>query len=145
MTHDIRLERLFDAPPEQVWAICTDPANQKELWFGGPDVPDFTVVRLDCDLRVGGHWNVAFGTSEEDLARESNVFQVIDPPKRIVWTSKMVPSSEMIALYQTSEGWTLDTTIEVTFEGQDGKTRMSLVQTGFPDAATRDGFLEGWP
>jgi hypothetical protein len=40
----------------------------------------------------------------------------------------------------TPDGDRLDTTTEVTFEEQDRKTRMTVVQRGFPTAELRDYF-----
>ncbi len=44
-----------------------------------------------------------------------------------------------------ADGRTLETEIEITFEGKDGQTNMTLVQTGFPSAAIRDDFKGDWP
>ena len=38
----------------------------------------------------------------------------------------------------------LDTHITVTFELEGEKTRMRLVQRGFPTADMRDGYAGGW-
>jgi uncharacterized protein YndB with AHSA1/START domain len=35
---------------------------------------------------------------------------------------------------------TLETHVEITFAEQDGKTLMTVIQTGFPDEETRDFF-----
>ena len=40
----------------------------------------------------------------------------------------------------TPDGARLDTSTEVTFEEQAGKTRMTVVQRGFPTAEMRDYF-----
>jgi uncharacterized protein YndB with AHSA1/START domain len=58
------------------------------------------------------------------------VFQVVDRPRRLV----------MATTSTTPDGDRLDTTVEVTFEEQDGKTRMTVVQRGFPTAEVRDYF-----
>ena len=38
MTHELRLERLFDAPPEVVFAAFVDPDAQQELFADPPGV-----------------------------------------------------------------------------------------------------------
>jgi hypothetical protein len=35
--------------------------------------------------------------------------------------------------------------MEVTFEEQDGRTRLTIVQSGFPTPELRDEFADGWP
>lgn len=131
MSHDLRLERTFDAAPEVVFDAFTDPHAQKELYADAPD----WVVEADCDLRVGGRWTITFGPPGGAPAREINVFQVVDRPWRLVYTSTMT----------MPDGATIDTDMEVTFRQEHGQTRMTIVQRGFPTAELRDEFANGWP
>ena len=130
MSHDLRLERVYDAAPDVVFDAFTDTDAQKELYADAPD----WIVESECDLRVGGRWTIAFGPPGSEPARETCLFQVIDRPRRLVYTSSM----------RLPDGFTVDTGMEVTFEDEDGKTRMTIVQSGFPDAARRDEFGGGW-
>ena len=131
MSHDLKLERLFDAAPEVVFDAFTDPQAQKQLYADAPD----WIVEAACDLRVGGRWTIAFGPPGSTPARETNVFQVVDRPRRLVYSSTMT----------TPDGSSVDTSMEVTFQKQDGRTRMTIVQRGFPTAEVRDEFADGWP
>ncbi len=130
MSHDLRLERVYDAAPEVVFDAFTDPDAQKELYADAPD----WIVASECDLRVGGRWTIAFGPPGSEPARETNVFQVVDRPRRLVYTSTM----------RLQDGSSFDTSVEVTFEEEDGKTRLTIVQRGFPTAERRDEFVGGW-
>ena len=130
MSHDLRLERVYDAAPEVVFDAFTDPDAQQELYADAPD----WVVESECDLRVGGRWTIAFGPSGSEPARETNVFTVVDRPRRLVYTSTM----------QLPDGSRFDTSVEVTFEEESGKTRLAIVQRGFPTAERRDEFTGGW-
>lgn len=131
MSHDLRLERLFDAAPQVVFDAFTDPDAQRELYA---DAPDWR-VEAECDLRVGGRWTIAFGPPGDTPARETNVFQVVERARRLVYTSTMT----------MPDGASVDTDVEVTFEEDDGGTRMTIVQSGFPTARLRDEFEAGWP
>jgi uncharacterized protein YndB with AHSA1/START domain len=131
VSHDLKLERLFDAAPEVVFDVFTDPQAQKELYADAPD----WIVEAECDLRVGGRWTIAFGPPGITPARETNVFQVVDRPRRLVYRSTMT----------MPDGSSVDTGMEVTFQEQDGRTRMTIVQSGFPTAEARDVFADGWP
>jgi uncharacterized protein YndB with AHSA1/START domain len=131
VSHDLRLERRFDAAPEVVFDAFTDPDAQKELYADAPD----WIVEADCDLRVGGRWSIAFGPPGGTPARETNVFQEIDRPRRLVYTSTMT----------MPDGSSVDTAMQVTFEEEDGRTRMTIVQRGFPTSQLRDEFAGGWP
>jgi uncharacterized protein YndB with AHSA1/START domain len=130
LTHDLRLERVYEAPPEVVFDAFTDPDAQKELYADAPD----WVVQAECDLRVGGRWTITFGPPDGTPARETNVFQVVDRPRRLVYASTMA----------MPDGSSIDTGMEVTFEEEDGRTRLTIVQSGFPAPGRRDEFAGGW-
>lgn len=130
MSHDLTLERVFDAPRELVFDAFVDPAAQHDLYADAPD----WVVESECDLRVGGRWTIVFGPPGREPARETNVFEEIERPRRLVYRSTMVLPS----------GSSLDTRMQVTFESEDGGTRMTIVQSGFPTAEMRDEYGSGW-
>lgn len=131
MRHDLKLGRLFDAAPEVVFDAFTDPAAQRQLYADAPD----WVVEAACDLRVGGRWTIAFGPPGSTPARETNMFEVVDRPRRLVYSSTMT----------MPDGSSVDTGMEVTFVEEDGRTRLTIVQSGFPTAEVRDEFAGGWP
>lgn len=131
MTHDLMLERLFDAAPEVVFDAFTDPQAQKQLYADAPD----WIVEAACDLRVGGRWTIAFGPPGSTPARETNMFQVVDRPRRLVYSSTMT----------MPDGSSVATGMDVTFVEEDGRTRLTIVQSGFPTAEVRDEFAGGWP
>jgi uncharacterized protein YndB with AHSA1/START domain len=131
VTHDLMLERLFDAAPEVVFDAFTDPQAQKQLYADAPD----WIVEAACDLRVGGRWTIAFGPPGSTPARETNMFQVVDRPRRLVYSSTMT----------MPDGSSVATGMDVTFVEEDGRTRLTIVQSGFPTAEVRDEFAGGWP
>jgi uncharacterized protein YndB with AHSA1/START domain len=71
---EIRLERVFDAPRERVFAIWTDPELIPKWWGDG------TVVE-EMDVRSGGSYR--FRTANGVLTGE---FHEVAPPERIVQT-----------------------------------------------------------
>jgi uncharacterized protein YndB with AHSA1/START domain len=127
---DLRLERVYDATTEVVFDAFTDPNAQKELYADAPD----WIVESECDLRPGGRWTIAFGPPGSEPARETNVFRVIDRPRRLVYTSSM----------RLPDGSIVDTAMQVTFEEDDGGTRVTIVQSGFATTERRDEFAGGW-
>jgi uncharacterized protein YndB with AHSA1/START domain len=131
VSHDLRLERVYDAAPEVVFDAFIDPDVQKELYADAPD----WIVEAECDLRVGGRWTIAFGPPGGVPARESNQFEVVDRPRRLVYASTMT----------MPDGSSIGTGMEVTFEDEDGRTRLTIVQRGFPTPQLRDEFSDGWP
>src|SRR5690242_18227772 len=101
LSHDLRLERVYDAPPEGVFDAFTDPAAQWEMYADAPD----WIVRSECDLRAGGRWTITFGPPGRTPARETCVFEVVDRPRRLVYSSIMT----------LPDGSSLETGMEVTF------------------------------
>jgi uncharacterized protein YndB with AHSA1/START domain len=71
---EIRIERVFEAPRERVFAVWTDP-DLIPHWWGGN-----TVVE-EMDVRAGGAWR--FRTAQGVVAGE---FREVVPPERIVQT-----------------------------------------------------------
>jgi len=71
---EIRVERVFDAPREHVFAVWTDPALIPEWWGDG------TVVE-EMDVRPGGRWRfrTAYGSVEGE-------FREVSAPARLVQT-----------------------------------------------------------
>jgi uncharacterized protein YndB with AHSA1/START domain len=131
VSSELRLERVYDAAAEVVFDAFTDPEAQQELYADAPD----WIVESECDLRVGGRWSIAFGPPGETPARETNLFQVVDRPRRLDYASTMT----------LPDGSSVDTHMRVTFEEEDGRTRMTIIQRGFPTLRLRDDFAGGWP
>lgn len=129
MSYELRVERLIDASPEEVFDAYTDPEAQK-IWYSILD--EGMIVENEVDLRVGGKWVSAWGLTPDEMFRETNVFEVVDRPHRLV--SKSTGSSP--------DGSTLDTNVEVTFRDEGGKTLMSVVQSGFPSEDMRNFFAD---
>jgi uncharacterized protein YndB with AHSA1/START domain len=131
VTHDLRVERAYDAAPEVVFDAFTDPRAQWEMYADEPD----WIVQSECDLRVGGRWTIEFGPPAGPPSRETCEFEVVDRPRRLVFRSTMV----------LPDGSSVDTRTHVTFTGTTGgQTRLTVVQTGFPAADLRGEWTEGW-
>ena len=132
MSNEMRIERVMDAPPDVVFAGFTSHAGQ--VAFYGTDDPGW-IVESRCELRVGGVWAVTFGPSPDHLYRHRHRFEAIEPPERIALTTTE----------HRLDGSSFDFTIEFSFEGQDGKTLMRMVQSGFPTAELREEHGRGVP
>lgn len=130
MRHELRLERLFEAAPEVVFEAFIDPYAQKELYADAPE----WIVESECDLRVGGRWTISFGPPGGEPARETNVFEEVDRPRRLAYRSTMA----------MPDGSSFDSHLLVTFEAEHHKTRMTILQSGLPTAELRDEFRSGW-
>jgi len=132
MTYDLKVERLIDATPEEVFDAFVDDDAMKE-WYRLQ--PDWTATVDSYDPKVGGTTSITFGGDEH--YREDIAYTELDRPKRIAYTETMRRLPE-------GQG-SMVTTVVVTFEAQGGKTLVTLEQLGFEDAARRDAHQGGWP
>lgn len=125
MSYDLKVERLINASPEDVFDAYTNPEAQR-VWFTifNPEM----IVEIEIDLRVGGKSVITWGFSPDEMYREANIFEVVDPPHRLVSKSS----------YTSPDGSTLETVVEITFRAEAGKTLMTVVQSGFIDEGMRD-------
>lgn len=134
MTYDLKMERVIDAAPEQVFDAFVDPDTQSTL-YGNEDEPEWN-VESEVDLRVGGTWTITFGKPGDTPFRETNLFREIYRPFRLVFDSNMLGGP-----YGTS----FNTRVTVTFEERNGKTLLTIVQAGFDKPEERDIIKGGWP
>jgi uncharacterized protein YndB with AHSA1/START domain len=136
MTYDMKIERLFDAPPELVFDTMVDPEAQPEIF--ADEVPGWNLWEWEIDLRVGGEWTFVFGladrSSEPD--RNTSVFTEIDRPRRLAYRSSM---------FVSKWGRAVDYTETVTFEERDGKTLVTIELTDLELEKDRDAFMGGIP
>lgn len=107
-----------------VIAPFVDTEAQKE-WYRDPEHPG-GIVETECDAWVGGLWTSAWGSGEDELYRETCEFRVVDRPRRLVMTCTAT----------APDGANLETEVEVTFEEEGGRTRMTVIQGGVPDPRT---------
>lgn len=132
MSLDARYERQIAATPERVFDAFTDPVGQRE--FYGNDDPGW-IVKSECDLRVGGVWSIAFGSSADELYRHHHVFDEIERPRRVL----------MSTTETRLDGSSFTTSLEFTFEPHGNGTLMTMVQTGFPNEELRVEHTIGVP
>ena len=134
-THELELRtsRHLPATPEEVFDAYTD-ADKQKVWFSIlDDTPG--IVRIEVDLRVGGHQTAEWGPDETSLFRETQTFVEIDRPHRLVTDS----------VGNSPDGQTMSTRIVVTFEPDGDGTLMTVHQSGFPAPEMRDFFAsEVW-
>lgn len=129
---DIRLQRVIDATPDAAFHHWVD-ADARRNWYA-PE--EGWIVEAQTDLRVGGAWSVSFGPTPDEMYHDEGVFEVVEPPHRLVYTAVMrFPGRD-----------SFETRISVTFqETPDGKTLMTLFDRGYPSKERRDEHERGWP
>jgi uncharacterized protein YndB with AHSA1/START domain len=115
---DIRLQRLIDAPIEVTFHEWTDPESRRQWSAPGAGWK----TEATSDLRVGGLWSVRFGPSPDETYAVGGVYQVVDPPRRLVYSS----------VFRYPDGRSFETVTTVTFEARSGQTLLTFIDAGFP-------------
>jgi len=140
---DLVITRVFDAPRDLVWKAWTEPRHLMRWW--GPK--GFTAPAYKMDLRVGGEYLSCMRSPEGREFWSKGVFREIVPPERLVMTDSfadaegnVVPASH----YGMTDDMPLEMLITVTFEDDDGKTRLTLRHAGIPAGESREGAGAGW-
>ncbi len=118
---DLTLE--FRAPPERLWRALTDPLELSR-WF-----PD----RAEVDLRPGG----SGAWTWQSHGRHAVTFEIVEPPRRLVWRWSLEPSIPVDVGITTRVEWTLT-------RRHDGGTTLRLEETGFTTAGHHDTNVKGW-
>jgi uncharacterized protein YndB with AHSA1/START domain len=117
----IRIVRVFDAPPELVFAAWTEPAHFA-TWFGehGSSTPVETVT---MDARPGGHWQATMHVTEPSVMELvfHGEFREVDPPRRVVMTLADMSGEDNNDLVEVF-------TVDLVDLG--GRTEMIFTQTG---------------
>jgi len=122
---ELVITRVFDAPPKLVWEAMTNPEHVRK-WYG---LRSLTMSVCEIDLRPGGAWRYAQRAPDGQEFAFSGEYREIVPPERIVMTEgwEAMPGHEYL--------------VTVTFEEQDGKTKMTS-HLVYQNGADRDGHLQ---
>jgi uncharacterized protein YndB with AHSA1/START domain len=128
----LAITRVFDAPRELVFKAWTDPRHLVN-WMG-PRGFKSNVER--SELRPGGGYRIHMLGPEGDHHWTQGVFGEIVEPERLV----------LIGSWADAEGnpTSPETTLTITLEEYEGKTRLTLHQALFESMTARDEHRGGW-
>jgi uncharacterized protein YndB with AHSA1/START domain len=117
----VEVTRRIKAPMNVVFSFLVDPTRFVR-WMS---------AKAELDPRPGGRYRLTMATGE--IA--SGVYEVIEPPQRLVFTwgwegnPALPPGS---------------TTVEITLSDEGDVTVLRLRHLQLPDEGTRDTHAEGW-
>jgi uncharacterized protein YndB with AHSA1/START domain len=131
--HELVITRVFDAPRELVFECWTQP-DHLQHWQGAPR--GFTVTASESDIRPGGYFRICMRSPEGVDSWLQGGYREIVRPERLVFTHSWLDSARKPAGKPTL--------MTVTLLERDGKTELTLRQTGFAAVESRDGHKYGW-
>lgn len=76
---DLTVTRIYDAPPERVWAALTDGDLVRQWW--GPDGFSSPLARMD--VRPGGTSLVAMRSPDGFVLHNTWTYTLVDAPRRL--------------------------------------------------------------
>jgi uncharacterized protein YndB with AHSA1/START domain len=140
---ELVIVRTFDGPRDRVWKAWTEPEHVKRWW--GPK--SFTTPFARIDLRVGGTYHNCMRSPEGKDYWSTGVYREIVPLEKIVCTDSfadeegnVVPATH----YGMSADFPLEMLVTVTFEEDEGKTKLTLKHAGLPSGKDSDDCRDGW-
>lgn len=126
----VELTRVFDAPPERVFAAWTD-ARHLVRWFGPKG---FTVHSCQAEARQGGVFRLCARSPDGKDYWVRGVYRELEPPRRLVIASTADDERGAPALQEL---------VEATFTDEDGRTRLWLRVTAAGASAPAAAMLKG--
>ena len=133
-TKDVRIERIFNAPIDLIWAMWTESEHFAN-WYGpvGAKIP-----KADMDVRVGGRRHIAMAMDTPRGPMEMffvGEYREVDPKTRLVYTEAMADAdgnamtAEQMGMPQ---GARMETSIVVELEDLGDRTKMVMTHIGVP-------------
>jgi uncharacterized protein YndB with AHSA1/START domain len=121
---EIAITRIFDAPPEVLWKVWTEPDHIARWW--GPK--GFTNTIHVMDVKPGGSWKFVMHGPDG-----------VNYPNKVTYLEVKWP--ELLVYDHGDEGELTHFRVTVTFEGLGQRTRLSM-QMLFKTADQRDKVAE---
>jgi glutathione S-transferase len=127
-----RLERTFDAPPEEVFDAWTNPDVLRRWWAAQPT---WSSPGCDVDLRVGGRYVLRMRDEQTgELHVVGGEYREVARPHRLLytWAWQDGPNPGHVSL------------VAVDFHADGDRTTVVLEHSGLPDEGSRRRHGEGW-
>ncbi|MBP6716337.1 MAG: SRPBCC family protein [Acidobacteria bacterium] len=119
---EIRLTRLFNAPPALVFEVMSTPEHVRQWW--GQLGEGYSVPVCEIDLRVGGSWRFV-NRHPNGEAEFYGTYLEIDAPGRLVFTEIYAPFPDS------------PSTVTSVLTEEDGRTRLTAT-VRYPSQQVRD-------
>ena len=145
---DFVLSRAFRASREVVFKAWTE-REQIDKWFGPKGM---TIPHCTNDLQPGGVMHYAMRAPNGNVMWGRWVYREITPPERLAFVASFSDESGGITRAPFSAGWPLEMLSTITFEEQDGGTKVTVRASAYNATeleretfnAAQDSMKHGW-
>jgi len=140
---ELTIRRVFKAPRQRVWQAWTEPEQVMRWWGPG----GYTSPSCRIDLRVGGAYVFCMRSPEGQDVWSTGTYREIVPLQRLVCTDSFADEQGNVVRashYGIEDDFPLELQVTVTFEGQNGRTAMTLRHAGFPPGLVAEMTAAGW-
>jgi uncharacterized protein YndB with AHSA1/START domain len=131
----LRVERTFDASPEDVFDAWTSPEVLRRWWRPNPA---WTTAVAEVDLRVGGRYRISMEDPENGAKHTAGgEYSEVNRPQRLVYSWQ----------WEEDDGrFGQASTVAVDFRADDDGERTTVVleHSGLVSAESRDSHTHGW-
>ena len=122
------VRRRIKSTPEKLFAAWTRPELLTRWW--GPQ--GATCPTAEIDLRVGGSYRIANLFSDGTVLWITGVFEVIEPPNRLMYTWKLESQKA------------LTERVTVCFDAHASSTEVTVTHERIPNESARISHEHGW-
>jgi uncharacterized protein YndB with AHSA1/START domain len=123
----LRLTRLLNATPEEVFDAWTDPASLSAWFFPGP----IELEEVICEPRVGGRLRIVM-RGESGLFPHDGEFVAVERPHRLAFTWRSPATGDV------------DTLVTIELAAQGKRTALTLTHEKLPDREAMAKHEGGW-
>ena len=126
----LRIERTFDASVERVFEAWTSEEVLRRWLYGKPG---WETPTAEVDLRVGGTIRIVMrDPSDGTLAGATGEYQLVEPPRRLVftWVWDHHPDEPQL--------------IELEFSEREGRTTVLMTNSAIPTDGRLEDQERGW-
>ena len=128
-TGEVRIVRHYPVSADKIWRAWTDPQALMR-WFGPS--PDTIATLAEIDLRVGGHYRIAFRSPDGEQNQVGGEYLEVQHQQRLVFNWAFHTTPERVSR------------VSITLTSVANGTELTFVHDRFVDIQARDNHERGW-
>lgn len=137
---EVNIERIFDAPRELVFKAWTNAEHLKN-WYA-PQTCKTTIYNFE--FKPGGIFHHEVISAQGGCIFMGEFLEIIENEKIAYVLRFCDENGNVISASESQMKGPDETTVTITFEDHEGKTKLTLHQTISEEFAKKEGSYNGW-